>query len=262
MKNKFNYYYLNYQTNVEKFFKFRKKIRKYFLLLFIFSFTSLPIFSNSKFKQFANLKEYSKKVTIGLETPGSSGSGVIIGRKNNKYLFITAKHVANTKTSQNNEYWAYSVLNSKSKYKVDKIFYPKVFSGYDLALGTFETNDVLPIALIFRDTKDYCFLQTFYSQSSNDERFYKDCDDDWKIVGVPLVAGISIPTKSIPIPLFRSTNINLLGRVDGNQDGYEVIYTASSTVPGMSGGVYMVLEPVILAQDLEKKILQATMEDY
>ena len=28
----------------------------------------------------------------------------------------------------------------------------------------------------------------------------------------------------------------MIGRVDGNKNGYEVIYTASSTVPGMSGG--------------------------
>ena len=83
----------------KNFFKFRKKIRKYFSLLFIFSFTSLPILSNSKFNQFTNLKEFSKSVTIGIETPGSSGSGVIIGKKNNKYLFITAKHVANIKPS-------------------------------------------------------------------------------------------------------------------------------------------------------------------
>lgn len=220
----------------KKFFKFRKKIIKYFSLLCFFSFTSLPILSNSKFNQFTNLKEFSKSVTIGIETPSSSGSGVIIGKKNNKYLFITAKHVANIKPSQNDEYWVYSLLNSKTKYKVDNIFYPKVFSGYDLALGTFETSDDLPIALIFKRQKNFCLYQRIDSQQSNDERFERNCDDDWGIVGIPLVAGISIPTKSIPVPLFRSSNINMIGRVDGNNNGYEVIYTASSTVPGMSGG--------------------------
>ena len=106
------------------FFKFRKKLKKYLPLLCFLSFISLPILSSSKYNQFTNLKEFSKSVTIGIETPGSSGSGVIIGRKNNKYLFITAKHVANIKPSQNDEYWVYSLLNSKTKYKVDNIFYP------------------------------------------------------------------------------------------------------------------------------------------
>ena len=224
-------------------FIFRKKIKKYLpLLLFLFSFTTLPILSSVRYNfssQF-NLKEYAKTVTIGIETPGSSGSGVIIGRKNNRYLFITAKHVANIKPSQNNEYWVYSLINSQNKYKVDKIFYPKVFSGHDLALGTFETSDNLPIAVIFKPNfkkhKIFCYLQQTYYQKSNDERFIRNCDDDWEIVNIPLVSGISIPTKSIPVPLLRSSNINIIGRVKGNQNGYEVIYTTSSTVPGMSGG--------------------------
>ena len=57
---------------LRSFFNFRKNLKKYFPLLFIYSFISLPTLSNSKFNQFTHLKEYSKKVTIGIETPGSN----------------------------------------------------------------------------------------------------------------------------------------------------------------------------------------------
>tara|TARA_B100000212_G_scaffold283246_1_gene223393 strand:- start:559 stop:747 length:189 start_codon:yes stop_codon:yes gene_type:complete len=56
-------------------FIFRKKIKKYFPLLFLFSFATLPILSSSfNFYSKFILKEYSKPVTIGIETPSSSCS--------------------------------------------------------------------------------------------------------------------------------------------------------------------------------------------
>ena len=66
----------------------------------------------------------------------------------------------------------------------------------------------------------------------NDRSF----DKNWEIQGPPLVAGVSVPTKSITVPLFRYAAIEMQKRAKGNQNGYEAIYSASSTVPGMSGG--------------------------
>jgi hypothetical protein len=72
------------------------------------------------------------------------------------------------------------------------------------------------------------------------------------IQGPPIVAGVSLPTKAIPIPLMRSTSAEIISRVVGNKDGYELIYTSPSTVAGMSGGgVYgaRVCPEVIVKQD-------------
>ena len=83
------------------------KTKLIFFLLFIFYFL-IPgdVFSQKQnFNQEEYLKIYSKAVLVGIETPASSGSGVIIGKKNNQYLFITVKHVAFGQPNKNEEYW-------------------------------------------------------------------------------------------------------------------------------------------------------------
>ena len=57
---------------------------------------------------FEGIKEYAKSVTLGIETPASSGSGILIGKKGDTYYFLTAAHVA-ISDPQKEEFWAYSV---------------------------------------------------------------------------------------------------------------------------------------------------------
>ena len=64
----------------------------------------------------------------------------------------------------------------------------------------------------------------------------REFDKTWKIQGPPVVAGISLPTGAIQVPLFRISTAEMQSRANGNQNGYEAIYAATSTVPGMSGG--------------------------
>ena len=52
--------------------------------------------------------EYAKSISLGIETPGSSGSGFLIGKKKDTYFFLTAAHVAFSDPLEE-EYWAYSL---------------------------------------------------------------------------------------------------------------------------------------------------------
>ena len=196
------------------------------------------VFSQKQnFNQEEYLKIYSKAVLVGIETPASSGSGVIIGKKNNQYLFITVKHVAFGQPNKNEEYWVYSLLNKNKKFQVKEFIYPKEFENYDLALGIFNSEVDLPVAFLsekklVNSNINFCDLEKATSGYKNK----LDCDSEWQIVGNPLIAGVSIPTAAINMPLLRTSSINMVGRAIGNQQGYEVIYESGSTVPGMSGG--------------------------
>jgi len=208
---------------------------------------------------FEGIKEYAKSVTLGIETPASSGSGVIIGKKGDKYFFLTVGHVV-VGNPRNEEFWVYTVEGGENrKYRVNSFVKPEEFSDKDIAIGSFSTKDQLPISLIFPldtnknidkshlsvgrscgfnfDTReDECLeklIPTYWRYGSFNGRSW---DDEWKIQGMPIISGVSIPTRSITVPIFRSSTAQMQTRAFGNQRGYEAIYSATSTVPGMSGG--------------------------
>ena len=210
-------------------------LRLCFFLLLIF----LP--RNSLLaKPFEFLKTYAESITIGIETPASSGSGFLIGKKNGEYFFLTAGHVAISDPTKE-EYWIYSLVNGEEKkYKVNSFIKPREFNGKDIVIGSFKTKDILPLAIIFPIDKDKFVppppklpFHTYDAFGTYNDRSF---NEKWEIQGPPIVAGISIPTRSINIPLFRHSDIKMLPRAKGNQNGYEAIYLAISTVPGMSGG--------------------------
>ena len=214
-------------------------LKKYLRLCLFLFIIFLP--KNSLMaKPFEFLKTYAESITIGIETPASGGSGFIIGKKKDEYFFLTAGHVAISDPSKE-EYWVYSLGNGETKrYKVIKFIKPKEFKGKDIVIGSFKTKDILPLAIIFPIDKEK-FVPgppklPFYTYdkfgSYNDRSF----NDKWEIQGSPIVAGISTPTRSITVPLFRHSDIEMFARAKGNQNGYEAIYLATSTVPGMSGG--------------------------
>lgn len=189
---------------------------------------------------FEGLVDFAKKVSIGIETPAASGSGVIIGKKGNKYFFLTANHVASG-NPKSEEFTAYSLLDGNAKrYEITEFVRPKALKGKDIAIGIFESSDDLELALIFPiDVKEFVPLpptlpsDTWAIYGSMNGRQY---DRTWDIQGPPLIGGISIPTASITVPIFRHTPGQIQTRAPGNKDGYEMIYNAVSTVRGMSGG--------------------------
>ena len=183
----------------------------------------------------------AKEVSLGIETPGSSGSGFIIGKKKDEYFFLTAGHVAISDPSKE-EYWVYSVADEEAKrYRVTNFISPEEFKGKDIVIGSFTTNDDLNIVPIFslgefsmyEELRPNIEYYTYKRGGTNNGEKFDYAND---IHGYPLVAGVSTPSKAINVPLFRTVIAYMQGKAVGNQNGYETIYSITSSVPGMSGG--------------------------
>ncbi len=180
---------------------------------------------------FPGSSQFARLVVIGIETPFGSGSGVVVGRKGNKYFFLTAAHVAKGDPAQE-EFLVYSPIDKKSKFRVNSFEYPTEFSGKDIAIGSFTSQAQFEIVPIFSIGGP----NTWTPVGNYNGRVLNPSEN---IHGDALVSGVSIPSKSIPIPLFRSSAASLLDRAPGNRDGYEMLYLSTSTVPGMSGGAVL-----------------------
>lgn len=216
---------------------------------------------------FEGLKESAKKSLISIETPGSNGSGVIIGNKGDVYYFLTVAHVVQGDPTKE-EFYAYPATTSRKRYQIKSLAKPGPLKKYDIAIGMFTSEEKLEVALlfpldkrkgktelIFDETSDKADLRghiedwitegrpwpvkpqqnksTWVEWRSYNGRLY---DKTWDIQGPPIVGGVSIPTKAVPLAIARLTSAEMLSKVDGNIDGYEALYAAISTVPGMSGG--------------------------
>tara|TARA_Y100001968_G_scaffold309447_1_gene329225 strand:+ start:73 stop:999 length:927 start_codon:yes stop_codon:yes gene_type:complete len=219
-------------------------MKKLFCKLLLAASFLTPLFTNKVQAMgsgpFEGLKDFAKSVTLGIETPASSGSGILIGKKGDTYFFLTAGHVA-ISDPQKEEFWAYSVAGGQTKqYQITSFEKPKAFEGKDIVIGSFTTKDQLQIALIFPlDIEKYVPappslpFPTWQGLGSMNGKIF---DYEWDIQGPPLIGGVSIPTRAITIPIFRFSTGVMQMRAPGNQQGYEAIYSATSTLPGMSGG--------------------------
>lgn len=235
--------------------------------------TSLIIVANPKTQAmggsgpYEGLKDAAKNTVIAVQTPASSGSGIVIGRRGNTYYFLTAKHVAQGDPSKE-EFFVYLSSGNGRRYRIKSIEKPTELRSFDIAVGSFDSPDAIDRALIFPlDKSEGVLPRSFGETSLGTDRFAevdgwiregrpwkvvkqdtkytwipwksingRPYDKDWGIQGPPVVAGVSIPTKAIPIAITRFSSAELLARVNGNKDGYEAVYTTASTVPGMSGG--------------------------
>ena len=216
---------------------------------------------------YEGLKDSAKRTLIAVETPASSGSGIVVGRRGNTYYFLTASHVAQG-DPRNEEFYAYLSNGSGKRYQIKSIERPAELRSYDIVIGSFESADTIDRALIFPlDNSEGILPEQFGKTTLGTDLFTsidswiaegrpwkvikqgmkyswiawksfngRPYDKNWSIQGYPIVAGVSIPTKSIPVAITRFSSAELFARVPGNKDGYEAVYTTTSTVPGMSGG--------------------------
>lgn len=212
----------------------QKTIKAITTLCFLALPTCIPNAAQAQLEgTFSGLGEFAKKVVIGIETSAASGSGVIIGRLGSEgawtYYFLTAKHVANG-NPENEEFLIFSKSgNNTSREKVSAFIHPPEFKEIDLAVGSFKSKNIYQIAPIFAlgTPNSYVPFRGYNGKAFNDSE---------KIQGGGIVAGVSIPTASITVPVFRLSNAAIQDRAPGNKDGYEMLYISPSTVPGMSGG--------------------------
>ena len=182
------------------------------------------------------------KETIAILTPGTGGTGVIVGKKGDTYTALTAAHVLKG-TGLGDELQVESLTSGK-KYNIIKSYTPK--PGVDIALVQFtsqENFNIAPIAAFYPTAKDHYFRNSI-TEEWNTTRYYG------------IVYGASAPTKSVKMRLPRLQKFDLRTRARGNEMGLELIYTSQSTVPGMSGGgVYgaRVCPAVIVKRDPQTK---------
>jgi len=165
--------------------------------------------------------ECAKKIfrfsTIGIETPGSSGSGVIIGVKDGIYTALTSAHVASGFSSKE-EYYAVSLPYHK-RYRILSAEFPSK-GKLDIALVRFKASDQLYIQpLNFYVNAPHSMTRSEWGTDNDGARS----------------AGISLPSGAVTVPIIRFNEFATQSRAEGNKDGYEFLYNAS-TVPGMSGG--------------------------
>ena len=167
-----------------------------------------------------NHKRILKSVTIGIDTPAGSGSGVVIGNNGNVWTALTAKHVY--KGSNPSEIEVYSPI-TKQYYEVLSTT-NITQEDIDLGLIKFKANDDLDMAILNFNLVTKPALQQ------------RPMGKQWGVTFDGAVsAGVSMPSGAVTVPVLRYTTFNLQERAEGNLNGYELLYQAS-TVPGMSGG--------------------------
>ena len=163
-----------------------------------------------------NLKENSGEESIipilRVYPPASPGSGVVIGKKNNIYTLLTAKHVVGDLS-----------VNQKDEIEIEiapDIFVSPLevivpFEDKDLAVLRFKSDFSIKLALLpFLD-------KPLWEKVNNWERIN--------------VQGFANESSGVREATFRKSKGSLLALIENNVDGYNLIHT-STTTTGMSGG--------------------------
>ena len=170
-----------------------------------------------------DLDEVIRQSTVLIKGPSGDGTGVVIGRSGNLYTVLTARHVAGSKADQADV----DLDDGSSPTRLQII---REFPGVDLVVASFSSskpfipaaiNSFLPYPApdTAELTEPQLKLRSRFNTVSNKGR----------------VAGYSLPSKAIRQHIFRVVDAQLIEKIQGNQDGYNLLYQ-SSTVQGMSGG--------------------------
>jgi serine protease Do len=169
---------------------------------------SQPVFASLSADQIADIAE---KITVRILTPGSPGSGIIIGKNGNTYQVLTSRHVIES-------------INSGEQGDI-QTFDGELHSLNTANIKTFGENWDLAV-VEFTSDKSYQVGQM--GDSSTLKRGQ-----------MVYVAGFSIATAAMNISLLNFTKGNLTAVASRPfDDGYGLVYD-NNTLPGMSGGVVL-----------------------
>ena len=161
-----------------------------------------------------NLSKESYIPILRIFSPASPGSGVVIGKKNNIYTLITAKHVVGD----------FSV-NQRDEIEIEiapdvfvnpsEVIIP--FKDKDLAVLRFKSDFSIKLAILpFLD-------KPLWKKKSN-----------WEYINVQ---GFANESSGIKEATFRKSKGSLSLLIENNLDGYNLIHT-STTTTGMSAGEF------------------------
>ncbi|XFA73577.1 trypsin-like peptidase domain-containing protein [Thermosynechococcaceae cyanobacterium Okahandja] len=146
----------------------------------------------------------AKSITVLIEGKGTHGSGILLQRRGNTYIILTAHHVV----EKPGEYAVKTADGQRHSIKPNSI---RPFPGVDLATLEIETTREYALATLGNSTE--------------------------AIEGMPVfVAGFPSQNASVLGGIYQFTE----GRLTANasrpiQDGYALVYS-NATLPGMSGG--------------------------
>ena len=182
----------------------------------------LSIFSLAAPANAQNLNSLLKRTSFVVLGPSGDGTGFAIGQKNGFIYFLTAAHVVG---KSNNES---EVMTSPDEYQSVEVI--KRFAGKDIALARFpySGSGILPLAI--NSFLPYPSPNTAESGGVINLRSSVDT-----VTTKAIVSGFSLPTAAIKIRVHRVIDAEVVDQIQGNIDGYDLLYQAS-TIPGMSGG--------------------------
>jgi len=208
-----------------------------------------PIFA----EHVPELEGFAKNVSVVVETQAGSGSGVIIGKRSDYHALLTAKHVLGG-SSRLGDFEVFPISGSNKGKRFPVVDIIDLGEGVDAVILVFKFNGSLKVSPILSMAPDYLRRDEFTSENNpkgidhynprleNIRSYYLsginffNYDEHQHILGDPIVAGVSLPTAAITSYLYRFSPVKIIDRLSGNKDGYNLIYLATSTVPGMSGG--------------------------
>ena len=169
-----------------------------------------------------NLNSLLKRTSFVVLGPSGDGTGFAVGKKNGYIYFLTASHVVG---QSNNES---EVMTSPDEYQTVEVV--KRFAGKDFAIARFpySGSEILPLAI--NSFLPYPSPNTAESAGFVDLRSSVDT-----VTTKAIVSGFSLPTSAIKIRVHRVIDAEVVDQIQGNVDGYDLLYQAS-TIPGMSGG--------------------------
>ena len=177
----------------------------------------------------SSIETVAERVTVKVEPPGASGSGVIIGNNNGIYYVLTARHVIQDIVP--GEDLSIKTYDGKS-HQVDTTIIKKLPNNIDLSLLQFRSDRDYPVTTIskfnYRLYRNNDYQNSIFSDASPKQHVF--------VSGWPLEVEKRVFN---PGTLFDNSAAAISYQPDSSNNdnfgGYELMYT-NLTHPGMSGG--------------------------
>jgi len=158
----------------------------------------------------SQIDQIAEAVTVRIDTPGSSGSGVIIQREGNIYTVLTARHVIDS-IRGNEEAYVIPASDERQSYRVINSSIQALPNNVDLAIFQFQSS------------------ATYQTATLGNSDAMRGGSESY-------VSGYPLLTAALNQPLRQFTEGSITGNGTKPLDGgYGIVYS-NDTLPGMSGG--------------------------
>jgi tetratricopeptide (TPR) repeat protein/V8-like Glu-specific endopeptidase len=158
----------------------------------------------------SEIDQIAEAVTVRIDTPGSSGSGVIIQRAGNTYTVLTAQHVIASIVG-NEEAYVIPASDERQSYRVINSSIRALPNNVDLAIVQFQSSATYQTATL-----------------GNSDAMNRGSDS--------YVSGYPLLSDALNQPLRQFTEGKITANASQPLDsGYGIVYS-NNTLPGMSGG--------------------------